>query len=168
MESITTPGVDRILLATDFSRWTSSAVEYAFEMARCFDAEVLMVHGIEPISDAAVDEEEEGGNFDDFYEELVEKARDNLEDMVARAEQMDVKARFHIEIGQRWRLILDHADTEDVDLIVMGRRSRADQRDLSLGTTSQKVFFGTDRPVLTVPSRFEEQPGDVEVLDEQS
>lgn len=170
MESIATPDVERILVATDFSRWTSGALEYAFEMARCFDAEVLMVHGIEPIAEQAVDEEDDDGEFDKFFEELVEKSRDELEELVDQAERQDVKARFHIEIGERWRIILDHADSEDVDLIVMGRRAQVDERDLSLGTTSQRVYFGTERPVLTVPSTTagtETEEG-VEVIDEQS
>ncbi len=165
MESMSTPDVERILLATDFSRWSSGAIEYAFEMGRCFDAEVLMVHGIEPISDAAVDEEGDE-DFDEFFEELVEKSRSRLEEMVDEAERMDVKARFHIEIGQRWKIILNHAESEDVDLIVMGRRGNVDQTELSLGTTSQRVFFGTNRPVLTVPNRSEQtEETQVEVID---
>lgn len=152
MKPIASPSVERILLATDFSEWSTTAVEYGFEMARSLDAELLMVHGIEPISDAAVDEQEEDDEFDEFFEELVDQARDKLETLVDRAEARDVRARFHIEIGQRAGIILEYADSEDVDLIVLGRRSRDDQPDFSLGTTSQRVFYGTERPVLTVPA----------------
>lgn len=160
MVTIESPEVERILLATDFSRWTTNAVDYAFEMARCFDAEVLMVHGIEPIADGAVDDQDEDGDFDEFFGDLVDKSRRELEELVVRAEQEDVKARFHIEIGERWRIILDYAAQEEADIIVLGRRAQVDQQDFALGTTSQRVFFGTERPVLTVPSRREPESTD--------
>lgn len=166
MKSISAPDVQRILLATDFSRWTSGAVEYAFEMARCFDAEVLMIHGIEPISDNAVDDQEHDEEFEQFFGDLVEQSRQKLEQLVELAEQRDVKARFHIEIGERWRIVLDQADAEDVDLIVLGRRSPDEQPDSPLGTTSQRVYFGSERPVLTVPSSAPHSREAVEIVDE--
>ncbi len=155
MEAPGNSSIDRVLLATDFSRWTTKAVEFAFDIARSFDAEVLMVHGIEPIADAAVDEEAEDGDFGEFFGELVERSRQKLEDLVARAEAQQVAARFHIEIGERWRIIIDQAEREEVDLIIMGRRAFDEQSELSLGTTSQRVFFGARRPVMTVPTEAE-------------
>ncbi len=156
MDNIVSPDVRRILLATDFSRWTARAVEFAFELGRCFDAEVLIVHGIEPIADAAVDEDDEDGHFDDFFGELTEKSRANLEELVSQAEEQGVAARFHIEVGQRWRIINGYADEFDVDMIILGRRTYKDHLDLSMGTTSQKVYFSSHRPVLTVPGEPEE------------
>lgn len=161
MNEIGSPGVRRILLATDFSQWTARAVEFTFDLARCFNAEVYMVHGIEPIADAAVDKEAEDGDFDEFFGELVEKSRQQLEDLVEAAEEQGVTARFHIEIGERWRIITDHAEEEDVDMIILGRRAYKDHQDVSLGTTSQRVYFGSNRPVLTVPSvEGEDAPGE--------
>ena len=152
MDAIISPDVDRILLATDFSQWTTKAVEFSIKFAECFDAEILMVHGIEPIADAAVDEEDEDGNFDEFFGDLVERSRQRLEELVTVAEERGVTARFHIEIGERWRIILEHAEEEDVDLIVLGRRSFEMDKDVPLGTTSQQVYFRSRRPVFTVPS----------------
>lgn len=156
MNPIDDSRVERILLACDFSRWTTKAVEYAFDMAGCFDAEVLMVHGIEPIADEAVDEDAEDGDFEDFFGDLMDNSRRELEELVDEAEQRGVKARFHIEIGERWQIILQHAEQEDADMIVVGRRARGDSEDRTLGITSQRVYFGTDRPVLVVPMSDEE------------
>lgn len=156
MDTFSNPDVRRILLATDFSRWTTKAVEFAFQLGRSFDAEVLLVHGIEPLADAAVDDEDEDGHFDEFFGELTEKSKAKLEGLVAQAENQGVAARFHIEIGQRWRIITNYAEEYDVDLIILGRRTYKDHQDLSLGTTSQKVYFSSHRPVLTVPAEPEE------------
>ncbi len=154
MDEVRKPEVQRILLATDFSQWTTKAVDFAFHLAGCFGAEIYMVHGIEPIANVAVDDEEddEDSDFDDFFGELIEKSTARLEELVTRAQEEGISARFHIEIGQRWRIILDQASTEDVDMIILGRRAYKDHQDISLGTTSQRVYFGSSRPVLTVPS----------------
>lgn len=145
-------GMRCILLATDFSQWSLKAVEYALSMASRYEAELFMVHGIEPLATEAIDhDDEEDGNFDEFFEGLVKQAQTRLEELVGQAEEAGVSARFHIEIGQRWKIILDQARIEDADMIVLGRRSYQDQESLSLGTTSQRVYFGSERPVLIVP-----------------
>lgn len=165
MEATIDTDVQRILLATDFSRWTEYAVEFAFQLAGCFGAELLMVHAVEPIADAAVDDTDDG-EFEDFFGDLIDKSKRELETLVEEAERRKIGARFHIEIGERWRIIIDHAEQENVDLIVLGRRTYKDHRDLSLGTTSQRVYFSTDRPVLTVPGKSNAVPDDGEPGDD--
>lgn len=144
-------GIERILLATDFSQWSVQALEHALSMAQRFEAELFMVHGIEPLAAEAMDDEDEDGNFDEFFEDLVKRSQAQLEGLLARAQEVGVRARFHIEIGQRWRIILEQARVEEADLIILGRRAYQDQEGVSLGTTSQRVYFGSDRPVLIVP-----------------
>lgn len=137
-----------ILLATDFSQSSARATEYAFELAECMKAEVFLVHGIEPIAGA---EEGEDGDFDEFFGELMKKSEGELEKLVAEAEERGVTARFHIEIGARWKIVLAQAEAEDVDLVILGRRHYGEDEEVSLGTTSQRVFFGSNRPVLVAP-----------------
>ena len=137
-----------ILLATDFSQSSTGATAFALELARTMEAELYLVHGIEPIAGA---EEGDDGDFDEFFEELVRKSEKELEKLVARAQSEGVTARFHIEIGERWKTVVTQAEEIEADLVVLGRRMYRDQRDVSLGTTSQRVFFGSNRPVLVVP-----------------
>ena len=144
--------MERILLATDFSQWTARALDVAFSLAKSVGAEVCMVHGIEPIAGG------EDASDEEFFSELVERSRERLEALVQRAEAEGISARFHIEIGHRWKIILDLAEADDVDLIIMGRRAYKDHQEISLGTTSQKVYFGTRRSVMTVPSLSDEPP----------
>lgn len=149
-----------ILLATDFGQWSTGAVDKALSMARRYGAELFMVHGIEALAKEAIDDDEEDGNFDEFFEELVKNSQDQLEALVARAEEAGVSARFHIEIGQRWRIILEQARIEEVDLIILGRRAYQEQDNLALGTTSQRVYFSSDRPVLIVPDERTDEDGE--------
>ncbi len=137
-----------IVVATDFSERTDGAVEHALEMAKKFGASVVFVHGIEKIADLS---EDASGELTEFYERLAARAHVKVEVQIARASALGVTARSSITVGARWRVILDCADHEDADLIVVGRRSYADQESLPVGTTSQRVFFASQRPVLMVP-----------------
>ena len=88
MEAFGDPEIDRVLLATDFSRWSSRAEQFAFRLARNFDAEVLAVYleygltvgGVERIQGPVV-------VFDNRYIDVADFAevRDEFEADVAKA-----------------------------------------------------------------------------------
>ena len=143
-----------LLLATDFSQSSTGATKFAFELAGCMGAELYLVHGIEPIAGA---EDGGDGDFDEFFEELAKKSKKELEKLVSRAEEEGITARFHIEIGQRWKIVLAQAEEAQADLVVLGRRMYREDQEVSLGTTSQRVFFGSNRPVLVVPREESEE-----------
>lgn len=142
--------IDRILLATDFGRRSAAAEEHALRIAEAFDSRVMLVHAIEPIGDLA-DEEEQGGELRDFYARLEEQAEEQMRERSAEYDEQGIVSEHYIEIGYRWRVILDLAEEQQVDLVVLGRRSYTDRETISLGTTSQKVYFACNRPVLLVP-----------------
>lgn len=137
-----------IVVASDFSDRSDHAVEHAVVMAKKFGARVVFVHGIEEIGDLSDDESQE---LTEFYGRLAARAQVKIDVQVARAAAIGVSAHSFIAVGARWRVILDCAENEDADLIVVGRRSYADQESLPVGTTSQRVFFASQRPVLMVP-----------------
>jgi nucleotide-binding universal stress UspA family protein len=142
--------INRILLATDFGRRTSGAENHAVKLAENFDSRLLLVHAIEPIGDLD-DEEEQGGEIREFYDRLEEQAERQMRERSATYDEQGIVSEHHIEIGYRWRVILDLAEEHQVDLVVLGRRSYSDRETISLGTTSQKVYFACNRPVLLVP-----------------
>ncbi len=144
--------MDKILLAIDFSQKTVPALDYAKKLAASFGAELVLVHGIEPIAQGAEEEEDEVREVEQFYEELRQKARRGLEKVSEDLEGTDLAYRSVIEVGERWEVVLAQAEKEDVDVIVVGQGRRTTGESRRLGTTSQRVYFHARRPVLTVPS----------------
>lgn len=142
--------IDMILLATDFGRRSVSAEQYALKLAERFDGKLLLVHAIEPIGDLE-DEDEQAGELRDFYARLQDQAEQQMGERSAVYDDKGIVSEHHIEIGYRWRVILDIAEEQRVDLVVLGRRSYDERESISLGTTSQKVYFACNRPVLLVP-----------------
>ncbi len=137
-----------IVVATDFSERSELAVKHALEMAEKFGSEVVFVNGIEGISGL---QEEESAELSEFYDRLRARADRKMAAQIAQAEKRGVTARSHVAVGARWQVILECAEQENADLIVIGRRSYADQSSVPVGTTSQRVYFASNRPVMMVP-----------------
>lgn len=150
--------VQSIVVATDFSERSTKAEAYAFSMAERFGAALVFVHGIEPI--LGTEDDDGSKEFEDFYERLRSKARGQLASRVERARSLGIQARAHVEVGPRWGIVLERAEVEDADLIIIGRRSYVDGGPVALGTTSQRVYFGSQRPVLIVPIEAGDQGGE--------
>jgi nucleotide-binding universal stress UspA family protein len=142
--------IDRILLATDFGRRSAGAENHALKLAESFDSKLLLVHAIEPIGDLD-DEDEQNQELREFYSRLEEQAENHMRERSAEYDEQGIVSEHYIEIGYRWQVILDLAEELQVDLVVLGRRSYEGRESISLGTTSQKVYFACNRPVLLVP-----------------
>lgn len=138
-----------IVLASDFSDQSRGAEEYARMLAQKCGATLNVVHAIEPIMGV---EDEDSHEFEEFYRRLIDRAEHEVEARIAAwGDRLIVKQ--HIRIGPRWKTVLEVADEENADLVVLGRRSyTSSNKRAPIGTTSQKVFFGASRPVLFVPT----------------
>ena len=137
--------LNRILVPTDFTETSDRALRYALELARPFQASIVLLHAIEPIEGADEDWTEE------LYSSLREQAVRQLDE---RLEGVDGDRGEHrVVVQPRWRAILDLADSEGCDLIVMGSRSPVEQRELVLGSTSFRTFLASPVPLLVVRER---------------
>lgn len=147
------PELHTILLATDFGERTRQAEAYALALAERCDATLVVIHAIEPImgvDDHVADEED----FDEFYDRLLVRADQEIDARSNAWGERNLTVKHHVQIGHRWQVILEQAEAHDAALVVLGRRSYVD-RPVPLGTTSQKVFFGSTRPVLFIPNSAE-------------
>lgn len=139
---------ETIVVATDFSERSEQAEKHALVLAEKFGASVVFVHGIEGIIDLA---EEESAELTEFYDRLRERANKKMAVQLDRASKRGVEASAQVVVGARWQVVLECAEQENADLIILGRRSYADQASVPVGTTSQRVYFASTRPVLMVP-----------------
>lgn len=142
--------VNSILLATDFSERSAQAETYAVGLAKQLRAALHVVTAIEPIM-GVESGDEDAAEFKEFYDKLIRRAETELESRLVRwttGHQMVV--RQHIQLGHRWQVVVESAETHNVDLVILGKRPLAP--GMAFGTTSQKVFLTCKRAVLFVPA----------------
>ena len=141
-----------ILLATDFSERSADAEAMAVSLAEMSQGVLYLVNAIEPIIGVEPGDED-AAEFEEFYKRLMARADEEAERRIEQWKAKNLVVKYHVEIGPRWKVVVKEAEKAEVDLIVMGRgRHSADE--VLLGTTSQKVFFASNRPVVFVPQKF--------------
>ncbi len=142
----------KILVPTDFSQPAEKALGYALYLARQYDAElhllhVIVLHGEDPY------------NPDHHFPD-VEDAREQVERQTAKQMRESVSARdtkdLVIKKAQRRNVsagpaIVEYAQEEDIDLIVMSTHGRRGMRHLLLGSVTEEVVRLAPCPVLSVP-----------------
>lgn len=135
---------DRILLPTDGSRGNSRAVEQAIELAAQSDARLHVLFVVEDLPYAP---EMMDGQVAARLREIGEEA---ISDIRQRADDAGVSVETALEDGTPHQSILEYADEEGMDLIVMGTHGRSGLDRYLLGSVTERVVRGADTPVLTV------------------
>ena len=131
----------RVLLAVDGSEHSAKAVPVAADIAKKSDGEVLVFHVHEYHVAKGVPYQVEDGL----------QARELVDEVTKELTGTGVKARGIVErhvVGQAARAILNEAETEGADAIVMGSRGRSELGGLLLGSVAHKVIQLSHCPVV--------------------
>lgn len=136
--------IKKILIGTDFSELSGEAERVARHLAKTEGAECCVLHVIEAIDD---DDDE---TVKRFYAELREKALPKVDERVERFRADGVVCNGDVMVGKRWQAIVERANDERADLIVLGSRPAVQDGKTNLGTTSQHVFFASTCSLLAV------------------
>ncbi|NHN61382.1 MULTISPECIES: universal stress protein [Halorussus] len=136
---------DRILVPTDGSDQSERAFEQALDLALTYDAELHLLN--------VVDVSALAGEFDavTVVDSLEESGRQLTHRLRDRAEEAGVETvETLVREGVPYSTILDYADDNDVDLVVMGTHGRTGLDRYLLGSVTERVVRKSDVPVLTV------------------
>ncbi|MGH7886708.1 MAG: universal stress protein [Candidatus Binatia bacterium] len=144
------PKVKKILAPTDFSELSRRGIRYALEMARDSSAEVIVYHVID-----LGDERPEGRALFGPYHDMLEDHRRTLDKFLSEgfANCIDlVEVRQVVEFGRSFKNIVEMANQENVDMIVMATHGRTGLDHVILGGVAEKVVARSSRPVLVIPA----------------
>lgn len=131
----------KILVAIDSSEYSNQILPVALEVAKRFGSEAFVLHVTEhEHSRAAGYPTETAADVNRLVADAVRVLRDG--GVTARGEVHDAGA------GHIARNIVETADSEGVDLIVMGSRGLSDVQGLFLGSVTHKVMQLTHLAVL--------------------
>jgi nucleotide-binding universal stress UspA family protein len=138
---------DNILLPTDGSKGAERGAEHAIDLAQRYDATVHVLY--------VVDERIHGGtpalsSDEVFLEEIEHRGEDILNEVSADVEREGLHAETRCVRGVPHEAILDYADQNDVDLIVMGKHGLSAHGRPHIGSSTERVVRLSDVPVLPV------------------
>jgi nucleotide-binding universal stress UspA family protein len=141
--------IRRILAPTDFSDHSKQAIVYALELARAFRAKLILLHVLEvPLYPT--------GGFTppgmaamrlDAWER---QARLDLAAVLSEGQAAQIEIIRRVVIGTASRTIIEVAEAEYVDLIVMATHGRSGFSHLFMGSVAERVVRLAPCPVLTI------------------
>lgn len=137
---------DRILVPTDGTTAAASAIDEAVELAALSGATVVGLYVVDTRDYNTLPESKWLG----VQEELDAAGERALSAVEDRATSAGVHARTELRRGVPHQEILDCADEEDVDVIVMATHGRRGVRRFLLGSVTENVLRQATVPVFVV------------------
>lgn len=149
----------KILVALDGSEPSNNALEHAATIAKKFDAELILVavvqrmmipifpdegFGAIPLS-AAKDMAQYQDKMRVLYQNVLKEAEEKVKE-----EYPGVKTESILKEGRPSATIVEQAEKDDVDIIVMGSRGIGGYTGWILGSTSRRVVDSCTKPILIV------------------
>jgi nucleotide-binding universal stress UspA family protein len=137
----------RILAPTDFSKYSMQAIKYARDLAQTFTGTLVLLHIVElpPYPIEGLPPSELGGNLAD---DLEHQATSDLARVLT--DEAEVKIVRRVVVGIPYRKIIEVAEAEKVDLIVMATHGRTGLSHLFMGSVAERVVRTAPCPVLTI------------------
>jgi nucleotide-binding universal stress UspA family protein len=148
--------IKKILYATDLSKNSVYAFFYAVGMARRHDAKIVILHVIEPIppyvevySSSRVRWEQQ--------EKTVEELKKHLQGFCKKAEAqigppcVELVSKILVPRGHPPEEILNAANEEGCDAIVLGTHGKGFLKQTFLGSVAEDVLHRTRKPVFIIP-----------------
>ena len=145
---------DSILIATDGSDRTRSAVAHGLGLAETYGATVHALYVVDTMALSLDDEE--FGSSDHVVDLLAEKGRQATEEIRRRATERGVDTETSVTQGRPAKTIRQYAEREAVDLIAMGTQGRSGLARYLLGSVAESVLRNATPPVLAwvvIPDR---------------
>lgn len=144
----------RILIPTDFSKYSEEALKVAAQIAKKYGSEIILLHMLE-LPHETSDVMGGGKTIPEimFYKN---KAIGNLEKLMDSKYLKGINVSEAIEFKKAYEGILDASEKNNVDLIVMGSHGTSGFDELLVGSNAEKVVRLSKIPVLVVKKEAKE------------
>jgi nucleotide-binding universal stress UspA family protein len=144
--------LNKILVGCDFSPDSDLAFQHALSLAQEFEADLHLAHVIEPSvssellkPDRALSAEIQQGLHQRFTEKLIT--------MIPEDARNWCTPETRILEGQPYEALIKYAETNAMDMIVLGVRGHGLVKTLLLGSTTDRVVRQSVCPVLSVSTK---------------
>ena len=135
-----------ILVPTDFSDYANYAVDYALELATTLQARLTFAHIIHLTPLVMGDLGSLG--ISPYLVEIETDAQQRMQALLDRVQKAGLQGETIVVHGIPFQVIIETAESRDVDLIVMGTHGRTGLTHVLMGSVAEKVVRLAPCPVL--------------------
>ena len=160
----------KILVPLDGSRFASRAIKYAVEIARRFDAEIILMQVEKPATPITASDGPQPGIHSpaavkvavqialDEDKRNVSKARRYLSRKVRELKGKNIACSYHVNIGNPAESIILYSRKKKIDLIIMTSHGKSGIVRAVMGSVADEVVRNSGKPVLVIrPNKHSEK-----------
>jgi len=142
-----------ILVPTDFSKNTQTALNYAIDLANQFACKLILLNTYK-LSQRA-------GMYIGVERMMKEESKEQMTKLIEEISprmHKDASVEGKVAKGEAVNTIIRAAKKLEASMIVMGTQGASGLKEVFIGSTTNGVMKGTSFPVLVVPSDFDYRP----------
>ena len=143
------PNISKVLVPIDFSDYSNSALKYAVNFVGHFKAELTLIYVVEPViypPDFSMGQIA----IPSVVLEMDKRAVDELNKLAQQEIPAEIKVKSVVKTGKPFLEIIETAQEEDVDLIIIATHGHTGVEHILFGSTAEKVVRKAPCPVLTL------------------
>jgi nucleotide-binding universal stress UspA family protein len=147
----------QILVPTDFSNASRTALEYAIDLATRYGASIHLLHVVDEPAYVTTYPDGYFAGLPELRQQLVDDANRQLALTAQICEVANVPFNTQLATGRPAPTVVQHAADSDADVIVMGTHGRGGLEHFILGSVAERVVRTAPCPVLTVRAAAEDR-----------
>ncbi len=143
------PEISKVLVPIDFSDYSKSALKYAVSFVKHFSARLILVYVVEPViypPDFSMGQIA----IPSMDLEMDKRAMEELDKLAEQEIPSEIKVKSIVKTGKPFIEIIETADEQDVDLIIIATHGHTGMEHILFGSTAEKVVRKAPCPVLTL------------------
>ncbi len=140
----------RILVPTDFSKFSQTALTYAAAFAEKFNAELTLLHVVQDLALFIPDMITVTPPLAPSVDQMTAAAQAAFDRLIQENHLQHLTIQRAVRQGTPFYEIIQAARERDIDLIVMGTHGHSGLAHVLLGSVTEKVVRKSPCPVLTV------------------
>ena len=146
----------RILLSTDGTVASEEAEAHALDLAAAHDAVLHVLYVVDEDVVTAYSGDEYVDEAEGPEHGLEEQGEETLSELRRRASEAGIDVETEMHHGHPAETIMDRADANDADLLVLGTKRRPEEYRALLGGVTDHVLRLTTRPTTVVKTEVSE------------
>ena len=144
----------KILVPTDFSKFSDEALKQAFDIAKKYKAKLYLLHVIDVIQQCAVDYCMDQQTLDSLEKQTIKASEDMIQKQMKKvAKSTDVEIVSDVKKGTPYEEILKEQQAKKIDLIVIASHGHTGLMGHLIGSVAEKVARGAKCPVILVKNK---------------
>jgi nucleotide-binding universal stress UspA family protein len=150
--------IKKIMVAVDFSEYSSKIADHAGRLAQDLGAELVFVNvinqrDIDMVKNVTIHTDKI--SVKDYVDGLKEDRTEWMQNLLNEADCARIPNRFLIKKGVPFMALIETAKEENVDMVVMGTKGRGNISGILFGSQAEKMFRHCPVPLLSIRERSE-------------